>query len=94
MCGWKWGVVRVALELVPTSKGEVMFSCGISQGVTGHPGYGLPEQTHASELGRAGQLPDHELMSIYFNDRPNGFWAKHEAIGSVPMALVGLKPNF
>ena len=94
MFSWEWGVVRVALELVPTSKGGVMFSCGISQGVTGHPGYGLPKQTHASELGRAGQLPDHELMSIYFNDWPNGFWAKHEAIGFVPLALVGLKPNF
>ena len=71
-----------------------MFGDKISQGVIEHLGYGLPEQSHASKLGRAGQLPDHELMSIYFNDRPNGFWAKHDAIGSAPMTLVGLKPSF
>ena len=88
-------MVRVVLELVPTSKwggGDVRRR--ISQGVAGHLGYGLPEQTHASELGRVEQLPGHELMSIYFNDRPNEFWAKHEAIGYAPLALVGLKPNF
>ena len=63
-------MVRVALELVPTSKkgGRVIFGGGISQGVVGHPGYGLPEHTHTSELGCVGQLPSHELMSIYFND--------------------------
>jgi len=75
-------------------KGGLMFSGGISQGVAGHPGYGLPEHTHTLELGRTGQLPSHELMSIYFNDQPNGFWAKHEAIGSAPLALMGLKPSF
>ena len=75
-------------------RGGVMFGGGISQGVAEHPGYGLPEQTHTLELGCTGQLPNHEVMSIYFNDRSNGFWAKHEAIGSAPMALVGLKPSF
>ena len=36
--------MRVALKLVPSSKGGgVMFGGGISQGVTRHPGYGLPE---------------------------------------------------
>ena len=86
-------MVKVALELVPTL-GEVMFGGGISQGVIEHPGYGFPKQSHSSEMGCAGQLPGHELMSIYFNDRPNGFWAKHDAIGSAPMTLVGLKPSF
>ena len=90
----EWGVVKVALEVVPTSKGGVMFGGGISQGVAKHLGYGLPKQTHVLELGCAGQLPGHEVMSIYFNDQSNGFWAKHEAIGSAPMALVGLKPSF
>jgi len=71
-----------------------MFGGGISQGVARHSGYGLPEQSHVSEMGRTGQLPNHELISIYFNGRPNGFWAKHDAIGSGPMALVGLKPSF
>ena len=71
-----------------------MFGGRISQGVAEHLGYGLPEQSHASELGHTGQLPDHELMSIYFNDQPNGFWAKHDVIGSAPMTLVGLKPSF
>ena len=93
MFSWEWGVVRVALELVPTS-GGVMFGCGIPQGVAGHPGYGLPKQSHSSEMGCAGKLPSHELMSIYFNGWPNGFWTKYDAIGSAPMTLVGLKPNF
>jgi len=65
-------MVRVALELVPTSRG-VMFGGDISQGVAEHPGYGLPKQSHSSEMGCVGQLSGHELMSIYFNDRPNGF---------------------
>ena len=75
MFSWEWGVMRVVLELVPTLKwgGGLMFGGEISQGVAGYLGYGLPEQTHASELGCVGQLPCHELMSIYFNDRPNGF---------------------
>ena len=93
MFSWEWGVVRVTLELVPTS-GEVMFGGDISQEVVGHPGYSLPEQSHSSEMRCARQLPSHELMSIYFNDQPNGFWAKHDAIGSAPMTLVGLKPSF
>ena len=75
-------------------KGGVMFGGRISQEVARHLRYGLPERTHASELGCAGELPSHELMSIYFNDQPNGFWAKHEAIRSTPLALVGLKSNF
>ena len=86
-------MVRVALELVPTS-GGVMFDDGIPQGVVRHLGYGLPEQSHASEMGCARQLLGHELMSIYFNDWPNEFWAKHDAIGFVPMTLVGFKPSF
>ena len=72
MFSWEWGVVMVALELVPTS-GGVMFGGSISLGVAGHPRYGLPEQSHSSEMGLAGKLPGHELMSIYFNGRPNGF---------------------
>ena len=88
-------VVRVVLELVPTQRGEgVMFGGGISQGVARHPGYGLPEKSHSLEMGRAEQLLNHELMSIYFNDQPNGFWAKHDVIGSAPMTLGGLKPSF
>ena len=86
MFSWEWGVVRVALELVPTSR-EVMFGVDISQEVVGHPGYSLPEQSHSSEMRCARQLPSHELMSIYF-------WAKHDAIGFAPMTLVGLKPSF
>ena len=75
-------------------KRGVMVGGGISQEVARHLRYGLPERTHASELGCAGELPSHELMSIYFNDRPNEFWAKHEAIGYAPLALMGLKPSF
>ena len=71
-----------------------MFGSGISQEVVGHPGYGLLEQSHVLEMGRVRQLLGHELISIYFNDWPNGFWAKHNAIGSAPMALGGLKPSF
>ena len=71
-----------------------MFGGRISQEVVGHLVYGLLEQSHVLEMGRVRQLLGHELISIYFNDRPNGFWAKHNAIGSAPMALVGLKPSF
>ena len=75
-------------------KGGVMFSSGISQRVAGHPRYGLPEHPHAQEIGRTRQLLGHELISIYSNNRPNGFWANHDATGSGPMALVGVKLSF
>ena len=42
-------MVRVALELVPTS-GGVMFGNGISQEVVGHLGYSLPKQSDSLEM--------------------------------------------
>ena len=86
--------MRVALELVPTWGGGEMCGSGISQEVAEHLGYGFPEQSHLTEMRFAKQLLGHELMGVYFNDRVKGFWAEHGAIGSTPMTLVGLKPNF
>ena len=65
-------MVRVALELVPTSRG-VMSGGSISQEVVGRPGYGLPEQSHLSEMRFAEQRPGHELMGVYFNSQFKGF---------------------
>ena len=71
----------------------MMFGGGISQGVAGHPGY-TPEQLHPLEMGRVEQSRGHELIRIYFNDRPNGFWVNPDVIGFAPMTLLGLKPSF
>ena len=89
--------MRVTLELVPTSAGEggpKVSDGGISQEVVERLGYGFLEQSHLSKMRFVEQLPGHELMGVYFNDRLKGFWAEHGAIGSTPMTLVGLKPNF
>ena len=89
-------MVKVALELVPTSGGGggKMSGSGIFQEVAGCPGYGFPKQSHLSEMGFAEQLPGHELMGVYFNDRIKGFWAEQGAMRSTPMNLLGLKPSF
>ena len=47
--------------------GGEMFDGGLFQEVTRRLGYGFPEQSYLSEMGFAEQLPDHELMGVYFN---------------------------
>ena len=71
-----------------------MSGDGIFQEVIGRPGNGFLEQSHLSEMGFTEQLPGHELMGVYFNDRLKGFWAEHGTMRSTPMNLLGLKPSF
>ena len=90
-------MVRVTLELVPTSAGEggpKVSDGGISQEVVERLGYGFLEQSHLSKMRFVEQLPGHELMGVYFNDRLKGLWAEHGTMGSMPMTPAGLKPNF
>ena len=90
-------MVRVTLELVPTSVGEggaEVSDGGIFQEVVGRLGYGFLEQSHLSKMRFVEQLPGHELMGVYFNDRLKGLWAEHGTMGSMPMTPAGLKPSF